>query len=75
LEASTLVEQAKGVLMSKFDVDAPTAAALLLVWAAQRRITPTVVADALVNDIFQGHQTMTEPQLVRWLERCLRSLP
>jgi hypothetical protein len=75
LEATALIEQAKGVLMSRYDVDAACAAQLLLVWAAQQKVTPSTVADVLVNDIHHGRESMTEPQLVRWLERCLRNLP
>jgi ANTAR domain len=75
LEATALIEQAKGVLMSRYDVDAPYAAQLLLVWSAQQKVAPSTVADVLVNDIHHGRESTTDPQLVRWLERCLRNLP
>lgn len=73
--AAVLLEQAKGVLMSRYDLDGATAAGLLLVWAAQQRVAPAAVADVLVNDICEGREPMTEPELARWLERCLRNLP
>jgi len=73
--AAEQVDRAKAVLMSAYDLDAATAAGLLLTWAAQRRVTPGTVAEVLMNEIWQGRRTMTEPDLARWLERCLRSLP
>jgi hypothetical protein len=75
LEVTALIEQAKGVLMTRYDIDAACAAELLLVWSAEQQVTPAIVADVLVNEICQGREPTSEPQLVRWLEQCLRSLP
>jgi hypothetical protein len=75
LDATAVIEQAKSVLISRFDLTPAVAAGMLLVWAAQQRVTPAAVADVLVNEIAQGREPMTEPQLARWLEQCLRALP
>lgn len=72
-DAAALIEQAAGVLIFRFGVDAATAKALMQLWAAEAGAHVDAVAHALVHDICQGDRSgPTDPHLVRWLEDRLR---
>lgn len=72
--ASALIEQAKGVLIFRYSIDATVALSVLEVWAQEAGVDLTGLAYALVHDICQGGDgpSRSDPQLVRWLEDCLR---
>jgi hypothetical protein len=74
LAASTAVlEQAKGVLIFRYGIDAVTAFSLLELWSAENGHAVDAVAHAVVHDICQGDRNASsDPQLVRWLEDRLR---
>jgi hypothetical protein len=70
---TALLEQAKGVLIFRYAIDADAAYSLIELWSAEAGVTVEVVCRAVVNDICQGTRTdSTDPQLVRWLEERLR---
>lgn len=70
---TALVEQAKGVLIFRYGIDADAAHALMELWAAETGSTISAVAHAVVHEICQGERRgPTEPPLVRWLEERLR---
>lgn len=72
-DAAALIEQAAGVLIFRFGVDAATAKALMQLWAAEAGAQVDAVAHALVHDICQGDRSgPSDPHLVRWLEDRLR---
>lgn len=72
-EAAALLEQAKGVLIFRYGIDADTAFALVERWAAESDVRMETVAHAVVHEICQGdHSTPTDPALVRFLEEQLR---
>jgi hypothetical protein len=72
-DAAALIEQAAGVLIFRFGVDAATAKALMQLWAAEAGAQVDAVAHALVHDICQGDRSgPTDPHVVRWLEDRLR---
>ena len=72
-DAAALIEQAAGVLIFRFGVDAATAKALMQLWAAEAGAQGDAVAHALVHDICQGDRSgPTDPHLVRWIEDRLR---
>ena len=72
-EAAALLEQAKGVLIFRYGIDADTAFALVERWAAEVDVRLATVAHAVVHEICQGdHSTPTDPGLVRYLEEQLR---
>jgi hypothetical protein len=71
--AATLMEQAKGVLIFRYGVDADTAAAQMNHWAGETGEPVEAIAHALVHDICQVSQVDAKaPWVVRWLERQLR---
>ncbi len=74
MSSSALVEQAKGVLIFRYSVDAATALSILELWAEEVRADVTAVSFALVNDNCQGGDSPrhSDPALVRWLEERLR---
>jgi hypothetical protein len=68
-----VVEQAKGVLIFRYAVDADAAGRLLCLWSAGAGVPVHEVAHALVHDICHGDQSeASNPMLVRWLEDRLR---
>jgi hypothetical protein len=72
-EDAALLEQAKGVLIFRYSIDAEAAHSLLELWAAETGSTARAVAHAVVHEICQGDTTgADDPQLVRWLEDRLR---
>ncbi len=72
-EAAALLEQAKGVLIFRYSIDAWTAFRLIEGWATEAGVGMETVAHALVHEICQGDQTEpSEPRFVRWLEGRLR---
>lgn len=73
---AAVVEQAKGVLIFRYGVDAEAAYSLLELWAAEAGFPVEDVACAVVHEICQGrHDAATEARLVRWLEERLRHEP
>jgi hypothetical protein len=71
--SNALVEQAKGVLIFRYAVDADTAQAVLELWAAESHTDVLTVAIALVRDICQGAEpARSDAGLVRSLEDRLR---
>ena len=71
--AATLMEQAKGVLIFRYGVDADTAAAQMNRWAAEAGEPVEAIAHAIVHDICQVDRVDAKaPWLVRWLEGQLR---
>ena len=73
---AAVVEQAKGVLIFRYGVDADAAYSLLELWAAEAGFPVEDVACAVVHEICQGrHDAATEARLVRWLEERLRHEP
>jgi len=72
-EAAALLEQAKGVLIFRYAIDACTAFGLIERWAVESGTGIETVAHALVHDICQGDRTeLRDPSFVRWLEERLR---
>ena len=72
-ETAALLEQAKGVLIFRYSIDACTAFRLIERWADEAGVGLETVAHALVHEICQGDQSEpSEPSFVRWLERRLR---
>ncbi|HEX6246563.1 MAG TPA: ANTAR domain-containing protein [Nocardioidaceae bacterium] len=70
---AALLEQAKGVLIFRYGIDADTAFGLIERWAAESDAGIQHVAHAVVHDICQGdHSEPTDPRLVRFLEEQLR---
>src|SRR3954451_18952106 len=68
-----VLEQAKGVLIFRYAVDADAAGRLLCLWSAGAGVPVGEVAHALVHDICHGDQSEAgNPMLVRWLEDRLR---
>jgi hypothetical protein len=73
MSAGALVEQAKGVLIFRYSINADTALSILELWADQAGVELPVLALALVHDICQGGDAgHSDPALVRWLEDRLR---
>ncbi len=74
MTSSALVEQAKGVLIFRYSVDAATAQSILELWSEEVEADLVAVAFALVHDICQGGDAPRhgDPGLVRWLEERLR---
>lgn len=71
--SEAVVEQAKGVLIFRYAVDADAAGRLLCLWSAGAGVPVREVAHALVHDICHGDQSQaSNPMLVRWLEDRLR---
>lgn len=71
--ANALLEQAKGVLIFRYSIDAPTALALIQRWSLEAGEDIDTVAHALVHDICQGDlDRPAERSFVRWLEERLR---
>jgi hypothetical protein len=67
------LEQAKGVLIFRYAVDADAAGRLLCLWSAGAGVPVHEVAHALVHDICHGDESeASNPLLVRWLEDRLR---
>jgi len=68
-----VLEQAKGVLIFRYAIDADVAEKLLCLWSAGAGVSVREVAHALVHDICHGdHAKASNPMLVRWLEDRLR---
>ncbi|MDX6324639.1 MAG: hypothetical protein QOK15_993 [Nocardioidaceae bacterium] len=68
-----VLEQAKGVLIFRYAVDAAAAGRLLCLWSAGAGVPVREVAHALVHDICHGDESEpSNPMLVRWLEDRLR---
>lgn len=71
--ATCLLEQAKGVLIFRYSIDAIAAAALIDLWGTESGAGVEAVAHALVRDICQGDcGSEHDAWLVRWLEDRLR---
>lgn len=72
--AGALVEQAKGVLIFRYSIDADTALSILELWCSETGADLAALSYALVNDICQGAEagSHSDPALVRWLEDRLR---
>ena len=71
--ATALLEQAKGVLIFRYGIDACSAFKLIERWAAAAKVGIEKVAHALVRGICQGDPAgSTDRRLVRWLEDQLR---
>ena len=74
--AACLLEQANGVLIFRYSIDAMAAAALIERWGAESGAGVEAVAHALVHDICQGDcGSEHDAWLVRWLEDRLRHEP
>lgn len=74
--ATCLMEQAKGVLIFRYSINAVAAAALIDRWAVESGAGAMAVAHALVHDICQGDcGSGHDAWLVRWLEDRLRHDP
>ena len=72
-DQDAVLEQAKGVLIFRYAVDADAAGRLLCLWSAGAGVPVREVAHALVHDICHGDQSeASNPMLVRWLEDRLR---
>ncbi|HLN75466.1 MAG TPA: hypothetical protein VK204_00395 [Nocardioidaceae bacterium] len=69
--ATALLEQAKGVLIFRYAIDACSAHKLVERWATQAGVGIETVAHALVHEICQGDKP-DDPRFVRWLEDQLR---
>jgi hypothetical protein len=74
MSSGAVIEQAKGVLIFRYSIDAGTALSILELWAADAGVDVAALAFALVHDICQGGDgaAHSDPQLVRWLEDRLR---
>jgi hypothetical protein len=72
---ATLIEQAKGVLVHCYAIDADRASDVLDLWAAQAVVDHVTLAYALVHDVCQAEPARrpSDPALVRWLEEQLRA--
>lgn len=72
-ESAALLEQAKGVLIFRYGIDACAAFSLIELWSAEAGVGIEAVAHAVVHEICQGDQSEpSDPQLVRWLQERLR---
>ena len=69
--ATALLEQAKGVLIFRYAIDACSAHKLIQRWAASAEVGIETVARALVHEICQGDRPV-DLRFVRWLEDQLR---
>lgn len=68
-----LVEQAKGVLIFRYAIDADAAYSLIELWSAEAGVSVETISRAVIHEICQGTRSdSTDPQLVRWLEERLR---
>lgn len=74
MTSGALIEQAKGVLVFRYSIDADTALSILELWASEVDADLAGVAFALIHDICQGGETAprSDPTLVRALEERLR---
>jgi non-ribosomal peptide synthetase component F len=73
MTSGALIEQAKGVLIFRYSIDADTALAVLELWSSERSVELTTLSYVLLHDICQGrHPGHADPTLLRWLEDKLR---
>ena len=73
MTSGALLEQAKGVLIFRYSIDADTAQGVLELWAEESRTDLMALAVALVHDICQGSAPPhSDAGLIRWLEGKLR---
>ena len=68
-------DQATGLLMECFDLDATEAAYLLSTWSHLCAVPPADVAAALLCALGTGDASGCDLRVVRQLERWLRQLP
>jgi hypothetical protein len=67
------IEQAAGVLIFRFGIDAATARELLRLWGAEVGVGVDALAQAMIHEICQGDRSRaSDPHVVRWLEDRLR---
>jgi hypothetical protein len=71
----TAVEQAVGVLMESFGVDASQARDFIEHSAAASGRPAELVAEVFVHQIWEGDDTCCDRNVARTLERALRDLP
>jgi hypothetical protein len=69
------IEEAVGVLMECFGVDAAEANAILKSWSAEQQTPITTIAHVLVHQIWRGDERTEDRELTRALEERLRQLP
>jgi hypothetical protein len=74
MTSGALIEQAKGVLVFRYSIDADTALSILELWSSEVGADLAAVAFALINDICQGGESAprSDARLVRALEERLR---
>ncbi|GAB2737218.1 ANTAR domain-containing protein [Nocardioides pakistanensis] len=72
-DIAALLDQAKGVLIFRYSIDADAASSLLALWAAEYGVSPEAVARTVVHEICQGRRGQASDRgLARWLEDRLR---
>lgn len=72
-DGSAVIEQAAGVLIFRFGIDATTARELMRLWGAEVGASVDALAHAMIHDICQGDRSRpSDPHVVRWLEDRLR---
>lgn len=74
IDATALLERAKGALMLHYGVDSHQAFAVLVGWARTSHTPLPTIADALLRGICEGNPEtdVRERTLLRWLEAQLR---
>lgn len=70
---AAVIEQAAGVLIFRFGIDAATARELMILWGAEVGASVETLAQAMIYEICQGDRSKaSDAHVVRWLEDRLR---
>lgn len=73
--ARPMTDQAMGLLMESFNLDAPEAAYLLSTWSHLCAVPPADIAAAVLCAVGTGDTSGCDLRVVRQIERWLRQLP
>lgn len=74
IDSRAVIEQAKGMLMLRYDLEADAAFAVLVRWSQTGNIKLHTLAQGLVAHLCQTDAAcLADPALVQWLETCLLS--
>ncbi|WP_460662840.1 ANTAR domain-containing protein [Kribbella swartbergensis] len=75
MKRGVCIEEAVGVLMECFGIEAAEANAILKSWSADQKTPVTTIAHVLVHQIWRGDERTEDRELTRALEESLRQLP
>jgi hypothetical protein len=75
MKQATCIDEAVGVLMECFGVEAVEAEAILRSWSERHHTSVTTIAQVLVHQIWRGDQRPEDRMLTRAVEESLRRLP